>query len=113
MGYGINLALSAHIGPGLYIGHFGGIELRNCRLGARCSIGQQTKIGRPAEVNGPKIGDRVWIGSHSHVFGAIVIGDGATLGAGALVTTDVSARSLCLGRPARVAMRDYDNSAFL
>ena len=31
--YGIRLAASANIGGGLYIGHGGGIELRNCSLG--------------------------------------------------------------------------------
>lgn len=111
--YGIDLALSARIGPGLYIGHFGGIELVNCTLGEHCSIGQQTKIGRREDLQGPAISDRVWIGVHTRIYGSICIGEGASLAAGALVTSDVPAKSLALGSPARVIARNYDNSRFL
>jgi serine O-acetyltransferase len=113
VGYGIRIALSAQIGPGLYVNHFGGIELCNCQLGAHCSIGQQTKIGRAKERPGPTVGSRVWAGGHANIFGAISIGDGATIGAGSLVTDNVAMKSLCLGRPSRVVLRDYDNSAIL
>jgi serine O-acetyltransferase len=112
-GYGIHLALSAEIGPGLYIGHLGGICLAHCRLGAQCSIGQQTKIGSLQEGPGPSIGDRVWIGAHSKIQGQITIGDGATIGAGARVVADVPARTLVMGDPARTIGRDYDNTTLL
>ena len=38
--YDIRLELSADIGPGFWIGHFGGIELAHCQLGERCTVGQ-------------------------------------------------------------------------
>ena len=44
-GYGIRVALSADIGPGLCIWHFGGIDVRDCTIGSNCAIAQQTKIG--------------------------------------------------------------------
>jgi serine acetyltransferase len=43
--YGINLEQSADIAAGFYINHFGGIEVRNCRIGPRCNIQQQVKLG--------------------------------------------------------------------
>jgi serine O-acetyltransferase len=112
-GYGIHLSLTADIGPGLYIGHLGGICLANCSLGPQCSIGQQTKIGSLVERQGPRIGSRVWIGAHSKISGAVVIEDGATIGAGARVTADVSARTLVMGDPARAISRNYDNTSLL
>jgi len=112
-GYGIRLALSARIGPGLYIGHFGGIDVRNCRIGARCTVGEQCRIGGFAGAPGPDISDRVWIGGHAHVLGPVSIGEGVTIGSGALVEQDVPARALIIGRPARITSRDYDNSAIL
>jgi serine O-acetyltransferase len=111
--YDIRLALSAEIGPGLYIGHFGGIELKHCHLGSECSIAQQTTIrGSSAEV-GPRIGSRVWVGAHSKIAGAIVVGSGATIGAGSKVLTDIPPGALAMGNPARCVRASYDNSPFL
>jgi serine O-acetyltransferase len=112
--YGIYLDPGADIGPGLYIGHSGGIHVTDCRLGARCSIHQRVRIARaPDDAAGPSVGDRVWIGCHASVTGPLRIGSGATLGAGAVVTRDVPERALVVGSPARVIQRDYDNAAIL
>jgi serine O-acetyltransferase len=112
--YGITLAASAEIGPGLYIGHGGGIDLRQCSLGAHCSIAQQTRIGPlPGDVEGPRIGNRVWIGAHARVLGPIVVADGATIAAGSHVAKDVPPRALVAGNPARVVRWGYDNTVIL
>jgi serine O-acetyltransferase len=114
LAYDIHLDETAEIGPGLYIGHFGGIRLRNCRLGANCAISQEVRIEPAANgSNGPVIGNRVWIGSHARIEGALRVGDGATIAAGAVVTRDVAPGCLVMGNPARVVQKDYDNSGFL
>jgi serine O-acetyltransferase len=110
---GIRLELSAQIGPGLYIGHFGGILVRNCQLGQHCSIAQSVHIGPVGESSGPVIGDRVWIGAHARIVGSYEIGARSTVSAGASVQRDIPETTLCLGNPARVVMRDYDNSRIL
>lgn len=111
---GIDLQLSADIGPGLYIGHFGNIVVRNCKLGSHCSIAQSVHIEpAPGEAAGPVIGSRVWIGGHTDIIGAWQIGDRSTIGAGALVTRDIPEGALFIGRPGRVIMSDYDNSDIL
>lgn len=114
MAYGIYIEQSADIGPGFYIGHLGGIDVRQCRIGARCAIGQQVKLGPTGcQSDGPVIGDDVWIGAHAQILGNIAIGDGATVGAGSIVTRDIPAGCLVLGNPARITQRDYDNRSFL
>ena len=85
---------------GIWIGHFGGIELANCRMGEGCTVGQQTKVGCLAETDGPQIGNGVWIGAHARICGRIRIGDGATIAPGARVVEDVPSRSLVVGAPA-------------
>jgi len=111
--YGIRLYLSADIGSALYIGHFGGIEVANCRVGACCTLGEQVRIGSRDVATGPDIEDRVWIGGHVRVSGAIKIGRGATIASGALVEKDVPTRALLVGRPGRILSRDYDNTRIL
>jgi serine O-acetyltransferase len=112
-GYGISVSLSADIGGGFWIGHFGGIEVVNCQLAGHCSVGQQTKVGRTEQINGPTIGDGVWIGAHAKVFGPVKIGDRATIAPGARVTNDVPSISLIVGDPGRIVSRRYDNTRII
>lgn len=48
------------------------------------------------------VGNDVWIGSHAMVVGDVTIGDGAVIGAGAVVVRDVPPYAVALGVPARV-----------
>ena len=47
------------------------------------------------------IGEKVFIGSNSSLVAPVQIGDGATTGAGAVVTRDVPPHSVVVGVPAR------------
>jgi len=111
--YDIRLELSADIGPGFYIGHFGAIRVRRCRIGTNCSIGHLTNIGATAHGRGPVIGDRVWIGAHAHIVGPHRVGSDATIGAATVIQGDVPEGVLCLGNPSRLVRRNYDNRRIL
>jgi serine O-acetyltransferase len=113
LAFDIRLELSADIGPGLYIGHFGAIRVRRCLIGANCTIGRLTDITPGADGPGPVIEDCVWIGAHVQIVGSYRVGRCATVSAGAAVRRDVPEKALYLGNPARVVMRDYDNRNFL
>ena len=43
----------------------------------------------------------MWIGAGSIILRGITIGDGATVGAGSVVTRDVESRTVVVGNPAR------------
>jgi serine O-acetyltransferase len=111
--YAIHLASSADIGPGFYVGHFGGIVLVNCTVGAHCSVAQQTRVGSLAEPSGPQVGDRVWIGAHARIVGPVQVGDGTAIAPGAVVTKNIPRRSLVVGSPGRIVRRDYDTTPIL
>ena len=111
--YDIRLELTADIGPGFYIGHFGAIRVRRCQIGANCSIAHLTVISAAADGAGPVIGDRVWIGAHARIVGPHRIGSDATIGAGTVIQGDISEGVLCLGNPARLVRRHYDNRRIL
>jgi serine O-acetyltransferase len=99
----INLNPSARIGPGLFIPHVGPIQVfPQATIGADCAIHQVCTIGAGSKPGGPVIGDHVYIGCHSCVLGPVVVGDGAKIGAGAVVISDVPERATAVGVPARM-----------
>ncbi len=111
--WGVHIDEGADIGPGFYIGHPGGIYIGPVKIGADCNVTINTLIGRRTDGQGaglPTIGDRVWIGANTVVFGNIVIGSGATVAPLTVVGRNVPPRSIVLGNPMQVMKRDYDNS---
>jgi maltose O-acetyltransferase len=48
-----------------------------------------------------RVGDAVWIGTRVIILPVVTIGDGAVLGAGCVVTRDVSPYSIVAGVPAK------------
>jgi serine O-acetyltransferase len=102
---GISIADRASIGPGLYIGHFGGVIIGAATVGENCNLSHGVTIGRSGRIGQfgrPTLGDRVWIGPGAVITGAVTIGEDAVVGANAVVTKSVPARAAALGVPARV-----------
>lgn len=58
------------------------------------------------------IGDRVWIGFRAIVLPGVKIGDGAVVGAGAVVTKDVEPFTIVAGNPAKVIGRRSDGITY-
>src|SRR5262245_27148721 len=62
--WGIELSRSAQIGPGCYIGHFGGIIVGQATIGRHCNLSQGVTIGvsgRGEKEGCPTIGDHVYV----------------------------------------------------
>lgn len=56
------------------------------------------------------IGNDVWIGHNAIILPGIKIGNGAVIGAGAVVTKDVEKYSIVVGNPAREIKKRFTNS---
>jgi serine O-acetyltransferase len=112
LAWGVHIDVRAKIGGGLYLGHAYGILLGPVAMGRDCSIGQNVTIGRRADGSKavPRIGDRVWIGISSVVFGNITVGDGVTIGPLTVVGRSLPPRVLVGGNPLRILRTAYDNS---
>lgn len=104
--FGISIPFNTAIGPGFYIGHFGGIVVNGrAEIGANCNISQGVTIGQSnrGERKGcPVIGDNVYIGPGAKVIGRVRVGHNAAIGANAVVTHDVPDNAVVAGIPARV-----------
>jgi serine O-acetyltransferase len=93
-------------GPGLSIAHPGMIVVNaNARVGSRCRISHGVTIGGSPR-GAPAIGDDVFLGPCAQVIGPVTVGDCVTVLPGAVVTSDIPARSTVGGVPARIIRAD-------
>ena len=105
---GIRLDVEARIEPGLYICHHGSIYVGpGVHLGRNCSLSQMVYLAAAGpDGAAPRIGERVYLGPGSKVLGGVRIGDGAAIGANAVVLNDVPANGVMAGVPARLVKRN-------
>lgn len=99
--YGLELSVGAEIGGGLYIAHPAGTVVAVERVGRNLTVIAAVTVGMRNEPRWPRIGDDVFIGAGARVLGGIEVGDGASVGANAVVVRDVPAGATVVGVPAR------------
>lgn len=111
--FGIGISYKTQIGPGLYIGHQGGIFINEqVIIGKNCNLSHQVTIGvsrRGERAGVPAIGDNVYIGPGAKIFGQIKVGNNAAIGANCVVTHDVPENAVVVGIPDKVI--SYEGSA--
>jgi len=111
--FGYGISYKCKIGGGLYLPHYGGINVSEiAHIGSNCNLSQLVTIGvsRRGEMMGvPVIGDEVYIGPGAVIFGAIQVGDRAAIGANCVVTKDVPESAVMAGVPGKVI--SYEGSA--
>lgn len=100
--YGLEIPVSQEIGGGLYVAHPYGVVIMPTKVGKNCSIISNVTIGMRNEWAFPVIGDNVFIGAGARILGGIHIGNGAKIGANAVVIGDVPEGATVVGIPARV-----------
>lgn len=89
---------NSHMGEGAKAGHLA--YLGDAEIGARTNIGAGTITCNYDGANKFRtvMGEDVFIGSNSSLVAPVTLGDGATTGAGSVITADVPAGTLALGR---------------
>ncbi|HEY8427027.1 MAG TPA: serine acetyltransferase [Sandaracinaceae bacterium] len=107
--YGIELPHTAQIGRRVVFEHQHGIVVHgrtvigdDCILRQGVTLGMRT-VDRRDEA--PILGRGVDVGAGAKILGRVVIGDGAAIGANAVVLEDVPAGALAVGVPAVVRAR--------
>jgi len=92
----------AEFGPGFVLIHSTGVVINGqVRGGRNVFIEHQVTIGAERHQS-PQIGNDVFIGAGAKIIGAVTVGDGARIGANAVVVDDVPAYATVVGVPARV-----------
>ena len=86
----------------VFVGH--GVTFINDRL-PRAAAGGRLLGRRDWRLEPTRVCRRASIGSHATILCGLTIGEGAMIGAGAVVTHDVAPRALVVGAPARTVVR--------
>ncbi len=99
---GCIIGRGAEFGPGFVLVHSLGVVINGgVKGGAQVLIEHGVTIGAEKRKI-PVIGDDVFIGAGAKVLGGVSVGDGARIGANAVVLADVPPHSTVVGIPARV-----------
>ncbi|WP_024288892.1 serine O-acetyltransferase EpsC [Cellulomonas sp. KRMCY2] len=112
---GIEIHPGAQIGRRLFIDHGMGIV-----IGETAVVGDDVVLFHGATLGGrsmrrgkrhPTLGDNVVVGAGAKILGPVWIGDGAQIGANAVVVKDVPAHAVAVGVPAVIRTRSVASPA--
>lgn len=103
---GIEIHPAAKIAAGVFIDHGAGVVIgETATVGSGTVIYQGATLGGTGKQKGkrhPDVGRNCLISAGAKVLGNVKIGDGAKIGAGAVVLTDVPPNATAVGVPARI-----------
>lgn len=125
-----HLRTGAVVGVDARIGDY--VEIKNSRIGAGskvchlayvgdAEIGEGCNIGAGvvfANYNGSlkrkiRLGNKVFVGSNSTLVAPLDVGDGAFIAAGSVITEDVPAGALTIGRGRQTIKENWQNNTFV
>jgi serine O-acetyltransferase len=107
---GIEIHPGARIGSGVFIDHGMGLVIgETAEVGDDVTLYQGVTLGGTSlkrEKRHPTLERDVVVGTGAAVIGAIRVGEGARIGAGSVVVTEVPPNSVVVGVPGKVIYRD-------
>jgi len=105
--YSIEIGKGVELGEGIVFVHTMGTVIGgDAKVGDRVWIMSNVTIGTAKDNGYPRIGNDVRIGAGARILGPVTIGDGAVIGANAVVLSDVPAGAVAVGVPATIRSRE-------
>ncbi len=102
---GIEIHPGARIGEALFIDHGMGVVIgETAEIGDNVTLYQGVTLGGTSRLRHkrhPTLRGGVVVGAHAQLIGAVVVGEGARVGAGSVVVNDVPPYSTVVGVPGR------------
>lgn len=114
---GIEIHPGAKIGKGLFIDHGMGVVIgETAEVGDNVTLYHGVTLGGTGKDTGkrhPTIEDNVLIGTGAKVLGPITVGEGAKIGANAVVVKNVPAKATAVGSPAKNIVRALEAATII
>ncbi len=105
---GCVIGRGAEFGPGFVLFHSNGVVINGkVRGGSNVHLQHEVTLGDNGYGEIPTLGSNILIGAGAKVIGNIKIGDGARIGANAVVVKDVEAETTVVGIPAKPIARKH------
>jgi serine O-acetyltransferase len=103
----------AEFGPGFVLFHSNGVVINTAvRGGSNVRLHHEVTIGSDEAGRNPVLGSNIDVGAGAKIIGGVTIGDGARVGANAVVVHDVPAGATVVGVPAKqVRQRSAEEAA--
>ncbi len=115
--FAVDIHPAARIGKGILLDHATGIVIgETAVVGNNVSILHQVTLGGTGKERGdrhPKIGNGVLISANATILGNVRIGEGAKIGAGSVVLTDIPPHCTAVGVPAKRCGQPHTRSPAL
>lgn len=112
---GCRLRFGARIGGGFHMHHSVGVMIASeSVIGRNCTVYGGAMVAHKANNMGsgaPRMGTNVTLLSGCKIIGPVNIGDGAVIGANAVVLKDVPPGTVAVGIPARIIRKDEKENA--
>jgi serine O-acetyltransferase len=105
---GCVIGRGAEFGPGFVLFHSHGVVINGkVRGGSNVHLQHEVTLGDNGYGETPVLGSNILIGAGAKVIGAVQVGDGARIGANAVVVKDVPDDTTVVGIPARPVARKH------
>ncbi|HEY5009636.1 MAG TPA: hypothetical protein VIH73_00680 [Acidimicrobiales bacterium] len=109
---GCVIGRGAEFGPGFVMFHSNGVVINGkVRAGENVHLHHQVTIADDRLGRSPTLGNDIHIGAGAKIIGPIAVGDGARIGANAVVVHDVDANTTVVGIPAKPVRRREPDTA--
>jgi serine O-acetyltransferase len=105
---GCVIGRGAEFGPGFVLFHSNGVVINGkVKGGSNVHLQHEVTLGDNGYGEIPTLGSNILIGAGAKVIGAIKVGDGARIGANAVVVKDVEPETTVVGIPAKPIARKH------
>jgi serine O-acetyltransferase len=96
----------AEFGPGFVLFHSNGVVINGkVRAGEHIHLHHEVTIGDDDHGHAPTLGSNIRVGAGAKIIGPVSVGDGARVGANAVVVHDVEPNTTVVGIPAKPVRR--------
>jgi serine O-acetyltransferase len=108
---GAVIGRGADFGPGFVIFHSNGVVINGkVKGGAHVHLEHEVTIGDDGAGKFPVLGSNIYVGAGAKIIGGVKVGDGARVGANAVLVHDAPAGSTMVGIPAKPIRRRSDSN---